>query len=150
MLTCILYLGFDLFLSLSCAVRASDIWALGVTLFFTLSGGRHPFRGTAPLGTPEHVSSTMEKIQRGVLEHLPDNVSNEAQDILRCMLQPDSRLRMTSSQLLAHPWINMQEEVDSTCAAGAATVMIQKQLNAFRNMILPKKMESSSPPAING
>lgn len=38
-------------------LRGSDVWALSVTLYFILSGGRQLFRGRGPLGTPEHAST---------------------------------------------------------------------------------------------
>uniref|UniRef100_A0A1A7XUX3 CHK2 checkpoint homolog n=2 Tax=Iconisemion striatum TaxID=60296 RepID=A0A1A7XUX3_9TELE len=83
---------------------AVDAWSLGVLLFVCLSGY-----------TPFHESfskhSVTEQILRGEFTMVPSkwkDVSNQAKDVVRKLLEVDPSKRMTISEALQHPWLKDQ------------------------------------------
>jgi serine/threonine protein kinase len=80
-----------------------DMWSLGVIVFMLLSG-RPPFGG-------EDETEIMKRALLGVYSmnhHVWDNVSDEAKDFVRKLLQKDPAKRMTSAQALKHPWLELR------------------------------------------
>eukprot|EP01112_Ceratiomyxa_fruticulosa_P019143 TRINITY_DN6218_c0_g1_i2.p1 TRINITY_DN6218_c0_g1~~TRINITY_DN6218_c0_g1_i2.p1 ORF type:complete len:679 (-),score=133.90 TRINITY_DN6218_c0_g1_i2:394-2430(-) len=76
----------------------ADLWAMGVTLY-NLVLGQLPFNGS-------NVYSLFENITRG--EYLlPDTLDPTLADLLRGILHPNYRQRLTLAQIKAHPWVVM-------------------------------------------
>jgi len=75
---------------------AIDVWAAGVTLFFSLVG-RLPFQA-------EHVLALFSKIRAGKYE-MPDFIDPDAQDLIAKMLNTDAEKRISASEVLKHPWL---------------------------------------------
>lgn len=76
--------------------RQVDMWALGVLLFALLSG-TFPFRG-------QNEKELYGKIQRGQYM-CPEMMSRDARDIIRRLLEVDSRKRYRASDLIKERWI---------------------------------------------
>lgn len=84
----------------------ADIWSIGVITYILLCGSR-PFWARTESG-----------IFRAVLRADPNfddlpwpNVSSEAKDFVKRMLNKDYRKRMTAAQALTHPWLR-DENID--------------------------------------
>ncbi len=84
---------------------AVDMWAIGVTAYFLLSGTR-----------PFHHRDIETKIKL-IKEATPDfasgpwkRISSQAKDFCRQLLQKDPDERMTASEALNHPWIEHLDE----------------------------------------
>jgi serine/threonine protein kinase len=80
--------------------RSCDLWSVGVISYILLSG-YPPFNGATN-------RETHESVLRGRYEfHTGDwkDISPEAMDFVRRLLQMDPRRRMTAHQALSHPWI---------------------------------------------
>uniref|UniRef100_J3LP13 Protein kinase domain-containing protein n=1 Tax=Oryza brachyantha TaxID=4533 RepID=J3LP13_ORYBR len=84
----------------------ADMWSIGVIVYILLCGSR-PFWARTESG-----------IFRAVLKADPSfeeapwpNLSAEAKDFVRRLLNKDYRKRMTAAQALCHPWIRGTEEV---------------------------------------
>ncbi|KAJ1752124.1 hypothetical protein LPJ78_001413 [Coemansia sp. RSA 989] len=73
---------------------ASDVWALGC-LLVTLLTGAQPFRGVSKI-----TSHTVHAVP------LPPTLSSEARHLVRALLRVDPRQRLSSSEILAHPFFN--------------------------------------------
>ena len=73
-----------------------DVWSAGVTLYYMLSGYQ-PFKGN-------DISEIQKSIIRGEFEKIED-VSNEANDLIKKMLEINPKKRITIDQILNHPWI---------------------------------------------
>ncbi|MQK22565.1 hypothetical protein EI013_29810, partial [Escherichia coli] len=77
-----------------------DIWSAGVILYILLSG------------VPPFWAETEKGIFDAILEGEIDfesqpwpSISNSAKDLVRKMLTQDPKKRITSAQVLEHPWI---------------------------------------------
>ncbi|XP_015769015.1 PREDICTED: peripheral plasma membrane protein CASK-like [Acropora digitifera] len=80
-----------------------DVWGCGVVLFILLSGS-FPFQGTG--------EKLYESIRRGVPTMRPkmwDNISDEARDLVKKMLEHDQNVRVTAREALQHPWLKNRE-----------------------------------------
>jgi serine/threonine protein kinase len=108
--------------------RAADMWGLGVMLYTMLVGryatdfvyfefsflynllknklsnpilvfSRYPFHGQ------EH-TGLFAKIRRGQFT-LPDSISSRAKCLIRCLLRKDPTQRLTTEDVLIHPWVTL-------------------------------------------
>ncbi|ETW26944.1 hypothetical protein PFFCH_05643 [Plasmodium falciparum FCH/4] len=70
---------------------SSDIWALGVMVFFMLTG-KYPFEGK---NTPKVVVLQLKHTKLAV-------------DFLKRLLERNEKKRLTAYQALHHPWITSQ------------------------------------------
>ncbi|CAA9990375.1 calcium-dependent protein kinase, putative [Plasmodium knowlesi strain H] len=84
---------------------SSDIWALGVMVFFMLTG-KYPFEGK---NTPKVVDEILNKNINWKSKEF-SSLSVEAVDFLKKLLERNEKKRLTAFQALNHPWIKPQVE----------------------------------------
>ncbi|XP_016094982.1 tribbles homolog 1-like [Sinocyclocheilus grahami] len=77
--------------------KHADAWSLGVMLY-TMLVGRYPFHDPDP-------ATLFSKIRRGTY-CLPDGLSLRARCLLRSLLRKDPGERLTTAEVLIHPWFN--------------------------------------------
>ena len=73
-----------------------DIWSAGVTLYYIL-GGIQPFRASS-------IKDLEKKVILGDFETI-DDISDEANDLIRLMLITDPNKRINEDKILNHPWL---------------------------------------------
>ncbi|ETW40048.1 CAMK protein kinase [Plasmodium falciparum NF135/5.C10] len=91
---------------------SSDIWALGVMVFFMLTG-KYPFEGK---NTPKVVVLQLKHTKLDEILNKNINwkgkefssLSIEAVDFLKRLLERNEKKRLTAYQALHHPWITSQ------------------------------------------
>ncbi|XP_030641118.1 MAP kinase-activated protein kinase 2-like [Chanos chanos] len=93
--------------------KSCDMWSLGVIMYILLCG-YPPFYSNNGLA----ISPGMKKRIRNGQYEFPDpewaDVSSEAKQLIRCLLNTDPTERMTISEFMNHPWINQSMEVPQT------------------------------------
>lgn len=88
---------------------ACDIWSLGVSLFIMLSG-KTPFK-IIESDTPENLLSRISQTKIDFDEGNWKHISFDAKDLVKRMLNLDPRQRISSSNILKHPWITNSESL---------------------------------------
>jgi serine/threonine protein kinase len=81
-----------------------DIWSLGILLYALLCGC-FPFRAKA-------YPDLYRRIARGTFT-IPDELSPAVKDLLRQLLTVDPDQRITSAQVLKHPWLASQVPIQN-------------------------------------
>ncbi|KAL8152701.1 hypothetical protein V2J09_010461 [Rumex salicifolius] len=77
-----------------------DIWSAGVILYILLCG--------VPPFWAESEQGVAQAILRGTIDFKRDpwpNISETAKSLVKQMLEPDPKCRLTAKQVLEHPWI---------------------------------------------
>lgn len=77
-----------------------DIWSLGI-LLIELTEGNPPYISDNPMKSIFRISSSPAPTLSS-----PEKYSKELNDFLRCCLQKDPSARLTSQELLVHPFIS--------------------------------------------
>ena len=79
-----------------------DIWSAGVTLYYIL-GGIQPFRASS-------IKDLEKKVIAGEFEPI-EEISQEANNLIKLMLKTDPKKRISEDKILNHPWlINIKTE----------------------------------------
>jgi len=76
------------------------MWSAGVVLY-TMLCGYQPFQG-------EDIEELTEQIQNGQYEFHADpwdNISQQAKDLIKCLMDVNPKTRYSPFQALMHPWI---------------------------------------------
>lgn len=99
------------------ATRAIDIFALGCLFFFVLSGGNHPFDGSAREGQYFREGNIIKgRYDLSDLAILGD-YRGEAEDLIGRMISREPKARPDAGQILAHPFFwQASERLEFLCA----------------------------------
>lgn len=127
------YLAPEMYGPRNCAYgKPVDVWALGCVLFIMLCGW-HPFQ------MPDNLREQKKKILKGDLSELDDeDITDDAKDIIRKMLEVNPAKRWTIDQLFEHPWIKDPQNPDAASAQSKPLVKAQKKLKSFLKQRLRK------------
>ncbi|XP_071735156.1 CDPK-related protein kinase-like isoform X1 [Rutidosis leptorrhynchoides] len=138
----------------------ADVWSVGVISYVLLCGNR-PFWGRTESGIFRSVLKNEPKFDEAAW----DNLSFEAKDFVKSLLNKEPRKRLTAAQALCHPWIRNDNIVKTPfdisimkfvkryiCSSNlrkAALRALSKTLN-FEDLFYFKEQFSLLEPSTNG
>ena len=127
------YLAPEMYGPRNCAYgKPVDVWALGCVIFIMLCGW-HPFQ------VPDNMREQKSRILKGDLSELQDeDITDDAKDIIRKMLEVDPSRRWTIEQLFEHPWIKDPASEAARAAQAKPLKNTQKKLQTFLSKRLRK------------
>ncbi|ESP01093.1 hypothetical protein LOTGIDRAFT_140020 [Lottia gigantea] len=76
-----------------------DVWSIGVNMFAMLTGSL-PFTVE-----PFNIKALHNKMVMGLMNPIPEHLSNECRDLLRKFLTPDPEKRVTITDAMKHHWL---------------------------------------------
>ena len=108
---------------------SSDMWALGVIIYMMLLG-RHPFDSKCDASDEEIAKRIKKQRQPPLTKDL--RISPSALDLLRKLMEPDPKQRMTAHELLHHPWVTGETASEYIMEDSAQRL---KQLSGYKSGI---------------
>ncbi|KAK4491935.1 hypothetical protein RD792_002717 [Penstemon davidsonii] len=122
-----------------------DVWSAGVILYILLSG------------VPPFWAETEKGIFDAILKEEVDfdsepwpSISNSAKDLVQKMLTKDPRRRITSAQVLEHPWIKGQASDKPIDSAVLSRMKQFRAMNKLKKLALKVIAQSLSEEEIRG
>lgn len=118
---------------------SADMWALGVIIYMMLLG-RHPFDLDAD-ATDEEIGKRIKEQRQPPLEdcELASHLSPSAIDLLRKLMEPDPKKRMTAHDMLHHPWVTGETARDEVIEDSAKRL---KAIHKYKSGIEKSVIES--------
>ncbi|KAJ4828739.1 hypothetical protein Tsubulata_025154 [Turnera subulata] len=123
-----------------------DIWSAGVILYILLSG--------VPPFWAENEKGIFDAVLQGEIDFESQpwpSISESAKDLIRRMLTQDPKRRITSSQVLEHPWLKGGAASDKPIDSAVLTRMKQfRAMNKLKKLALKVIAENLSEEEITG
>lgn len=124
-----------------------DIWSAGVILYILLCG--------VPPFWAETEQGVAQAILRGVIDFKRDPwplVSDKAKSLVRQMLEPDPKRRLTAQQVLDHPWLQNAKHAPDVPLGDAVRLRLKQfsAMNKLKKKALRVIAELLSGEEING
>ena len=106
--------------------KASDMWSLGI-IMYTLLSGCIPISGQ----TFESIIDNIKKYKGPTFkQEMWDDISTEAKDLLRKMLEINYQKRISADEALRHSWFNKRKTTASSCNESE----VEKSIEVKREM----------------
>ncbi|XP_030763639.1 serine/threonine-protein kinase 33-like isoform X2 [Sitophilus oryzae] len=111
-----------------------DVWSIGIIMYMMLYGS-NPFYN-------QNEEILMHNICFEEPKYITEGVSEQAIQLLKCILEKDPVQRMTASQIKEHPWISEKE--GQSLSRGQNIVEMMKQFRFEMNSLTDRKSRGMS------
>ncbi|PHU19235.1 Calcium-dependent protein kinase 9 [Capsicum chinense] len=126
--------------------KEADVWSAGVILYILLSG--------VPPFWAETEKGIFNAILKGEIDFQSDpwpSISHSVKDLIRKMLTQEPKKRITSAQVLEHPWLRLGEASDKPIDSAVLSRMKQfRAMNKLKKLALKVIAENLSEEEIKG
>jgi len=109
----------------------ADIWSAGVVLYAMLCG-TVPFK-----------ASNMKELHKMIIKgkyNLKEEVSDEAKQLMRAMLETDPKKRISIAKILQHPWMQLSKDIPEIFNQEEKDIV--KREFIYNNPKLPNRSEA--------
>ena len=109
-----------------------DVWSVGVIMFIVLCG-RPPFYGRTESEVFNRILQGPKRLEEAFKKDPWPKISKPAKKLIRRMLNPDPRARITASQALADPWVRI-DGVAPQIPLDVSVVSAMKEFTGYNKM----------------
>ncbi|NWZ27722.1 TTK kinase, partial [Asarcornis scutulata] len=116
----------------------SDVWSLGCILY-CMTYGKTPF---------QHITNTRKKLYAIVDPHheieFPDIAEKDLQDVLKCCLIRNPKQRISVSELLVHPYVQIQTHSQTGVPSAKGTEEVKRILGQLVGLNSPNSISRAA------
>ncbi|XP_040409942.1 dual specificity protein kinase TTK [Cygnus olor] len=116
----------------------SDVWSLGCILY-CMTYGKTPF---------QHITNTRKKLYAIVDPHyeieFPDIAEKDLQDVLKCCLIRNPKQRISVSELLIHPYVQIQTHSQTGVPSAKGTEEVKRILGQLVGLNSPNSISRAA------
>jgi len=123
----------------NCYNEKCDVWSSGVILYILLCGNP-PFYGESD----EEIYAAVKEAKIDFSSYEWRNVSDDAKDLIRCLLRKDMKGRYSAEEALNHRWFSKMKDVIAKRNTVKSTDFLVKTVNNLKSFQVDQKLQQAA------